>query len=215
MDVVKPILDKYSDENIDILDLGVNRGLCTATNFGVYNAKSDKILIVNDDNVFPSGWDIELTNIPMKRGMVFSPNQVEPHPSIFKQFIIKNFGLHPREFDLDIWFKFTSNTTNNPFETELSGSTLPIFMYREDYLIVGGWDENYPEGMVADWDFFLKCKLNGFELLRSYNVLFYHFASTSVNSEKRRVAEVNGHNYAAYKWGSFIKSNSITNEKYI
>ena len=51
-DLNKGVLEKYS-EHIDILNLEQNVGLCRGTNLGVYNAKYDKILIVNDDNVFP------------------------------------------------------------------------------------------------------------------------------------------------------------------
>jgi glycosyltransferase involved in cell wall biosynthesis len=40
--------------------LGENQGLSVATNWGVYNATNDYILVVNDDNVFPKNWDIEL-----------------------------------------------------------------------------------------------------------------------------------------------------------
>ena len=62
-------------------------GLCRGTNLGVYNAKYDKILIVNDDNVFPQNWNIHLEQ-EWKEGCVISPNQIEPHPSMFPQFII-------------------------------------------------------------------------------------------------------------------------------
>ena len=55
-DLNKEVLEKYAD-NINVLDLGSNMGLQRATNLGVYNAKYDKILIVNDDNVFPKDWD--------------------------------------------------------------------------------------------------------------------------------------------------------------
>ena len=51
-DINKEILEKWS-ENIDVLNLEQNVGLCRGTNLGVYNAKYNKILIVNDDNVFP------------------------------------------------------------------------------------------------------------------------------------------------------------------
>jgi len=50
-EINKDVLDKYKDD-IQILDLGENAGLCRATNLGVYNAEFSKILIVNDDNVF-------------------------------------------------------------------------------------------------------------------------------------------------------------------
>jgi hypothetical protein len=88
-------------------------------------------------------------------------------------------------------------------------------MSKIDYLKVGGWDENYEQGMVADWDFFLKCQLSGMKMLRTYNCHFYHFASISVNGDKRMQAEVNGHEYAKYKWGSYIKSCPQNNLKYI
>ena len=54
--VNEEVLKKYS-EHIDILDLEENVGACKALNLGVYNAQYDKILLVNDDNVFPQHWD--------------------------------------------------------------------------------------------------------------------------------------------------------------
>ena len=52
-------------------------------------------------------------------------------------------------------------------------------------------------------------------MLRTYNCYFYHFASVSTNGEKRQLAECNGHEYAKYKWGRYIKHNSNNNLKYI
>ena len=45
----KEVLDRWKD-SIDILPLETNQGLCRGTNLGVYNAKHDRILIVNDDD---------------------------------------------------------------------------------------------------------------------------------------------------------------------
>lgn len=216
MDIVKPVLDKYREEHIQVLDLIENQGLCRATNFGVYNARHEKILIANDDNVFPMHWDTDLLNIQMESHMVFAPNQVEPYPSMFPQFVIDDsLGKTPAEFNLERWFKRAALMQTNPQGIALNGSTLPIFMYKESYLKIGGWDENYPMGMVADWDFFLKCKLNGYEMWRTFDVPFYHFASASVNSDKRIQAEQEGHEYAKYKWGSYIQHDSTNNLKYI
>jgi hypothetical protein len=53
------------------------------------------------------------------------------------------------------------------------------------------------------------------KMLRTYNCHFYHFASLSVNNEKRNIAERNGHEYAKYKWGTYIKHNPDNNEKYL
>jgi hypothetical protein len=88
-------------------------------------------------------------------------------------------------------------------------------MSKIDYLRLGGWDENYEMGMVADWDFFLKCQLSGLKMLRTYECHFYHFASISYSGEKRQQAEQNNHEYARYKWGNYIKHNLENNLKYI
>jgi glycosyltransferase involved in cell wall biosynthesis len=210
-DVNKEVLEKHA-KSIDILCLEENVGLCRATNLGVYNAKYEKILIVNDDNVFPLNWDVELLKNYVSNSVI-APNQIEPTPSMFKQFHIKDCGRDPKIFNLENYWKY-EEPLRGLFSDE-TGSTLPIFMCKVDYLRVGGWDENYEQGMVADWDFFLKCQLSGMKMIRTYNCHFYHFASLSVNQEKRRNAEVKGHEYAKYKWGSHIKYNPENNLKFL
>jgi len=211
-DVNKEVLEKYA-KSIDILTLDDNVGLCRGTNLGVYNAKYERILIVNDDNVFPQHWD-KILNYDFQPNAVISPNQIEPTPSMFSQFIIEDLGRDVKTFDLDKFWQFDYHVASGD-KIDETGSTLPIFMSKVDYLRVGGWDENYQDGMVADWDFFLKCQLSGLKMLRTYNSHFYHFASVSVNGDKRRNAEVQGHEYAKYKWGSYIKHNPTNNLKFL
>jgi GT2 family glycosyltransferase len=210
-DLNKEVLEKWAGY-IDVLNLEQNVGLCRGTNLGVYNAQYDKILIVNDDNVFPLNWDTHLEKDYIKNS-VLSPNQIEPYPSIFPQFCIKDLGKSIDTFNLKNFQEY-EKTLNDKIVDE-TGSTLPIFMSKIDYLKIGGWDENYELGMVADWDFFLKCQLSGLKMLRTYNCHFYHFASVSTNGEKRQKAERNGHEYAKYKWGSFIKHNINNNLKFL
>lgn len=210
-DLNKEVLEKWA-EYIDVLNLKENVGLCRGTNLGVYNAQYDKILIVNDDNLFPISWDKYLLEIH-ELNSVISPNQIEPYPSMFSQFIIENLGTDPKTFDLKKFWAFEINISSKLKQE--CGSTLPIFMSKIDYLRVGGWDENYEFGLVADWDFFLKCQLSGLKMFRTYNCHFYHFASVSVNGEKRQQAEMEGHEYAKYKWGSYIKHNPSNNLKYL
>jgi len=210
-DLNKEILEKWA-EHIDVLNLEQNVGLCRGTNLGVYNAQYDKILIVNDDNVFPLNWDTHLETDYIENSLL-TPNQIEPYPSMFPQFYIKDLGKSIDTFNLK-HFQEYEKTLNNKTVDE-TGSTLPIFMSKIDYLRIGGWDENYELGMVADWDFFLKCQLSGLKMLRTYNCHFYHFASVSTNGEKRQKAEYNGHEYARYKWGNYIKHNPQNNLKFL
>ena len=220
-DINKTVLDKYS-KHIDILNLESNVGLCRGTNLGVYNARYSKILIVNDDNVFPMDWDMYLNQeweeqskrFDTDAGIVLTPNQIEPRPSMFSQFHIKDFGTTPETFSLNAFQDYEQHMQSDK-KWDYSGSTLPIFMNKTDYIRLGGWDEHYELGMVADWDFFLKCQLSGLKMLRTYRTHFYHFASISANGEARQKAEQAGHQYAAYKWGSYIKHNPETNLKYI
>jgi len=218
----KEVLERWS-KHIDILNLEENAGLCRGTNLGVYNAKHDRVLIVNDDNVFPRDWDAVLEDqwIECEKdypsGFVISPNQVEPIPSMFSQFHIQDLGRDPKTFDLERFWQFDYHYASGNKKKE-TGSTLPIFMKRIDYIRLGGWDENYELGMVADWDFFLKCQLSGLKMIRDWNLHFYHFVSLSTNNEKdmaRSKAEQSGHEYAQYKWGHCIKHNKATNLKYI
>ena len=227
-EINKHIIDKWKD-NIDLLNLDQNVGLCRGTNLGVYNARYDKILIVNDDNVFPLDWDeklefawdvhkgnrdeLECGCVMPNKPVVITPNQIEPYPSIFKQFVIENLGTDTVEFDLETFWKFEEELLAGGHKPD--GATLPILMSKSDYLKVGGWDENYELGMVADWDFFLKCQLSGLRMMRTYNCHFYHFASVSANGEKRQQAEQSGHEYAKYKWGSYIKHDPTNNNKYL
>lgn len=208
----KEVLTKWKND-IDVLNLEQNVGLCKGTNLGVYNAKYENILIVNDDNVFPKNWDEKLEFYKLRNNQLLTPNQIEPSPSMFHQFHIKDLGKTVTEFSLGDFWEYEDSISKE--QMDIAGSTLPIYMKKQDYLRIGGWDENYELGMVADWDFFLKCNLSNIGLTRIYNCHFYHFASVSANGERRQQAEQNGHMYAKYKWGSFIQHDPKTNKKFL
>jgi len=216
----KHVLDKYKN-NIKTLILETNHGLCRNTNLLVYNASCPLVLIVNDDNVAPLNWDVKLLSMwhtlekmYAHTNIILTPNQIEPKPSIYPQFNIKDLGDTVESFTLQAFWDYEKSIFNNTFEH--TGGTLPIFMAKDKYLALGGWDENYPtNGMVADYDFFYKATVLDFKMIRTYNCHFYHFASMSVNGNSRQQAEMEGYNYAKYKWGSYIYSHKETNKKFI
>jgi glycosyltransferase involved in cell wall biosynthesis len=215
-DINKYVLDKYKS-NIDILKLDTNVGLSRATNLGVYNASNNVVFVVNDDNVFPKKWDVNLMN-HYSPNTVLTPNQIEPTPSMFKQFVIHNLGTNLYNFDLDLFWEYELSISVN--HKENTGSTLPFLISKVDYLRVGGWDETYPSHWVVDWDFFLKCELSGMNMVRTYNSHFYHFVSvgTELTEDDRRIKyhkEVECHNYFKYKWGVYANNNPDTNSKII
>jgi glycosyltransferase involved in cell wall biosynthesis len=214
-DINKDVLEKYKDK-IEILILDENVGLCRATNLGVYNASNDLILIVNDDNVFPSNWDANLEKMWVPN-RVLTPNQIEPTPSMFRQFHIKDLGRDPNTFDLEAFWDYEKTISKGYIE--VAGSTLPFMMAKKDYMRIGGWDESYPGAWVVDWEFFMKCEMSGMKMIRTYNCHFYHFVSIGTKTPDRiaesQLKEQACHEYFKYKWGTYAKHNSLNNSKLI
>lgn len=213
------VLDKYED-HISVLNIPENVGMIKAMNYGHYNASHDLVFHVQDDNVFPKNWDENLLKA-YREGMVLTPNQIEPIPSMFKQFHIKNLGLGKdlKTFDLEAFWKYEQELSN-PYMME-DGSTFPFLISKQDYLKVGGFDESYPGPWVVDWEFFMKCRLSGLEMARTYNCHFYHFVSlghstpTPEKIAQKQKIEMDCHEYAKYKWGEYIKHNQENNYKYL
>ena len=216
------VLSKYKDK-IDILNLEENVGLCRATNLGVYNSRYQNVLIINDDNVVSKDFD-KILSEDYKDGMLLVPNQIEPFPSIFPQFYIKDLGRDPGRFNLERFRqeeKIISETYGKQKGyLDNAGSTLPIFMSRIDYIRLGGWDESYPRtGVCADWDFFLKAQLSNIQMKRTYRTHLYHFVTGTSNTPeailRRQQDEQRGWEYSFYKWGARIVSDPHTNKKYL
>lgn len=215
-EINKSVLEKWK-QNIKTVVFEENYGLSKATNFGVYNASNEIVLIVNDDNVFPKDWDKILLG-EFSNDMVLSPNQIEPYASIFKQFYWYDFGKTPDKFELEM-FHMKEPQFRQSIPSTNQGSTLPFMMTKLNYITVGGWDESYPNGNVVDWDFFLKCSLAGFKMNRTFKCNFYHFVSTTFKSpdkkEESQEKELQGYEYFKYKWGKYPKHNPDTNLKSI
>jgi glycosyltransferase involved in cell wall biosynthesis len=215
-DINKEVLDKYSDD-IEVLNLEENVGMIRAMNFGHCNAKFDLVFHVQDDNVFPTNWDKYLIEA-YQPNSVLTPNQIEPTPSMFRQFDIKDLGRDPKTFDLKAFWAYEINNMKNEVKEE--GSTFPFLISKIDYLKIGGFDEMYPGPWVVDWEFFLKCQLNGMKMLRTYNCSFYHFVSlgTAPTIEKqqgKQLKEQECFDYSIYKWGTNIKHNPLNNLKHL
>lgn len=202
------IVDKYKD--LMVLSLETNRGVSVAHNFGVASANGDWILLINDDNVFAHDWDYSLQHI-QHENTVIAPNQIEPLPSIFKNYVIQNFGITPSEFRYDEFQKFEndlySKIVNSSGEWASSdGQTWPVFMEKKWFMALGGMDEEYPRGSVADWDFFTRCELAGLRCIRSYATHFYHFSGAANKKTPEKQAEFaqleqEAFRYYEWKWG--------------
>jgi glycosyltransferase involved in cell wall biosynthesis len=194
------VLDKYKD-SISILDLGENQGMQMALNLAVMNATNEKILIVNDDNVFCTKWDIVASKV--QPGEVLTLNQIEPDgPGIFN-FPVKDFGRTPDTFEYKLFLDHEMFTKSNELTDD--GGIFPFAMYKKDYMIVGGFDTMYKSPFICDWDFFLKLDLNGIVFKRTHEAHLYHFGSTATKNGKEgkmfKATERPAAELFYYKWG--------------
>tara|TARA_B110000902_G_scaffold47411_1_gene53839 strand:- start:3159 stop:3956 length:798 start_codon:yes stop_codon:yes gene_type:complete len=197
----KQVLETYKD-HISVLDLGHNQGMQQALNLGVINATNEKIFILNDDNVFCSGWDTVIEK-SLSKNSVLTLNQIEPTgPGIF-DFPVKNFGRNPEEFKYKEFIKYEKSIKKD--ELTLNGGIFPFAMYKKDYMIVGGFDVMYQSPFICDWDFFLKLDLNGIGFTRTHKAHLYHFGSTATKNgnegEKFKATEGPASQLFTYKWG--------------
>ena len=208
------VIKKYEND-INFLPLPENKGMQYALNMGVYNSKSEKILIVNDDNVFPINWDTILED-DYKENLILTPNQIEKSKSIFN-FETEDFGT-PETFDLENFFVEEPNFRKDELTND--GGIFPFMMSKKKYMMVGGFDTLYNSPFICDWDFFLKLEMMGMRFQRSHRLHFYHFGSKATknrDTEKQdetmfRSGEAEAYQMFEYKWG-FRPQNGINNSK--
>jgi glycosyltransferase involved in cell wall biosynthesis len=195
------VLDKYQDD-IQILDMGVNQGMQTALNLAVMNASNEIICIINDDNVLSKDWDVIIEK-EYNPNSVLTINQIEPTgPGIFN-FPVKDFGKTPSEFKYNDFISYEPSIRKEVMT--LDGGIFPFVISKKNYMIVGGFDTMYQSPFICDWDFFLKLDLNGVNFTRTHNLHFYHFGSAATKNGKEgnkfKQTEHPAAQMFMYKWG--------------
>jgi len=200
----KHIISKYKVD-VNFISLEENSGMQHALNLGVYNAKNQKILIINDDNVLPDKWDVILEN-EYESNTVITINQIEPHgPGIFN-FHTYNFGEDAQTFKFDEFIKYEKIIRNNTHS--VSGRIFPFMINKKHYMTVNGFDTFYDSPFICDWDFFLKLEMLGkLNFYRTYKMHIYHFGSKATKnhkdkneSDKFRSGEHDAYKLFQYKW---------------
>lgn len=179
----KEVIDKYkNNEFVKFVISDKNYGMCIGQNRLVSQAKYNKILVINDDHVFPVEWDLECIKHYEPKTIINFAYNIEPYPHITDKVIVKDLGKTPQDFK---YYDFLSQSNDgNVHCVNSRTSRLPFFMNKYDYLALGGWDSSYINGMVADDDFFIKAKIMRLKFKDIKNIHFYHFEGQSVNDEK-------------------------------
>lgn len=206
------VLDGFAEESeqviqkypgLNVLPFEENRGQNIAHNYGVHAANNPWVLLLNDDNVCPKDWDDRLMDISVA-DTVISPNQIEPTPSIFKSFVIQNFGKTVEEFQYDDFLKYEQELRISDNWYSKDGQTWPLFIEKKWFMTLGGIDTQFPGASYADHDFFLRCEMAGLNTIRANSLHFYHFARRSEGSIEKEIPTAE---YFAWKWGFYSRFN--------
>ena len=195
------ILNKH--KGIDAIRFSENQGFQSALNIGTWAAEHDKVFIVNDDNVFPTDWDVRIEE-QYRPNQVMTVNQIEPTgPGMFN-FPVVDCGQTADSFDMKKFQEVEARLSTDVVTTD--GSIFPFLLSKHWYMAVGGFDTFYNSPNLCDWDFFAKLQLiPTVELVRIHHVHLYHFGSvaTKKNSESAsfRTREQFAMEQYFYKWG--------------
>lgn len=209
------IIEKYSSyKKFKYINFRSNKGFATALNTGVYTSDSKYVLLANDDNIFEYDWYSKCEKyLKSHPNVIFSINQIEPNPSMFPDFVIKDFGLTYDTFDWNAFDDFTSSFDIGHLSRR--GWTFPILLSKRIYMSLGGFDASYPSNHVSDLDFFTKAEIRNCFIFRIMNIHCYHFGSKTMKSDsvvqKSKEEEVLGHMYYKFKWGYPVQFHPETN----
>jgi hypothetical protein len=208
--IIENIRELYPDESkVEvILEISDEANLAQNYNNAVARASGEKIILLHNDMILPSGF-IETMDKHIIKGRVTSYTRVEPpiFDDLYPGKVLVDCGRDLETFDKD---KFNSLS----YQEELidGGSQLFFGCYKEDYIQLDDTTFSPPAMWCSDDDLHLRYSIGGFEHKVS-SAYVYHFVSkTSRANNDYEQAERNSNRNFIRKWG-FRKS--IHNKRYI
>jgi glycosyltransferase involved in cell wall biosynthesis len=187
-----------------------NVGVCYAFNAAATLARSDYLLLIDDDNYLLPDWDFYLWEEIQAIGHEYfavSGTKIEPRRT-FNNCVIapRNFGASPEEFKED---ELLGSYTEIPFDDWNGSSWYPLVIHKNLWNLVGGLSVEFTPGMYSDPDFMMKLWQAGVRYFKGVSKSrSYHFISRSV----RRVKKNDGRKQFLKKWGI---SNSTFRRYYL
>jgi glycosyltransferase involved in cell wall biosynthesis len=187
-----------------------NVGVCYAFNAAAVLAKSDYLLLIDDDNYLLPDWDFYLWEEIQAIGhdyFAVSGTKIEPRRT-FNNCVIapRNFGASPEEFKEK---ELLESYAEIPFADWNGSSWYPLVVHKNLWNLVGGLSVEFTPGMYSDPDFMMKLWHAGVRYFKGVSKSrSYHFISRSV----RRVKKNEGRKQFLKKWGI---SNSTFRRYYL
>lgn len=218
------ILDGYVDESKEVMEkypqvswlpFEENMGMQNAINYGVWNASSEKIFIINDDNVFAPEYDVKIES-QYHPNTILTVNQIEPTgPGMFN-FPVVDCGHTVETFDMEKFIDADKRLSTNKLTPD--GNIFPFVINKRWFMAVGGFDTYYNSPNWCDWDFALKLQLiPNIGYARTHITHVYHFGSVVTRRNSEAPLFIERQNYAyeqyRYKWGIDPVNIPNTNSK--
>lgn len=207
-----------SDGTLDWVHLNIpdfshsvaNVGVCFAFNAAASLAKSEFLLLIDDDNYVLHDWDFYLWEEIQRLGnpyFAISGTKIEPRKTLNNCVIAPfNFGSNPTNFKEK---ELLASYQNLPFTDWNGSSWYPLAIHKKMWNLVGGLSTEFTPGMYSDPDFMMKLWQAGVRYFKGVGQSrSYHFISKSVS----RVKKNNGRKQFLLKWGI---SNSTFRRFYI
>ena len=154
----------------------------------------------------------------LKPGTVVSATRIEPplHPE-GKEKIVRDFGLWPETFMEREFVSFVEQEQTDRNGQTTRGIFAPWFIYRDDFLRIGGHDELFAPFPYEDSDIFQRFVLAGYDIIQSRDALVYHLTCRGHKwtddkeigkvDDSFTVAETNARKNYLRKWNSWIKND--------
>jgi GT2 family glycosyltransferase len=209
-------LKSLSDDNLVIWENtgGKRLGHTITYNIGAELAKNDIFCILHADMFIGPNY-VENALQHLSRKKVVSATRIEPplHPE-GKEKIVRDFGMWPETFKEKEFLQFVEEEQLRMRGVVTRGIFAPWFMYREDFLAIGGHDKLFAPFPYEDSDIFQRFILADYEIVQSRSSLVYHLTCRGHKWTDDTVigkvdntfaeAEVNARKNYLRKWNSWI-----------
>lgn len=176
-----------------------NAGVCFAVNAMVDLAIANYILYLNDDMYVCKDWDKHLWETKKRIGhdnFYISSTLIEPkftnNPAVLAPYDFGNSAANFNEIGLS---EFILSMQNH--RSWFGASWPPSLVSKNNFVLVGGYSEEFSPGFGSDPDFSMKLWQQGIRTFIGVgNSFAYHFLSKSTGRVKRN----NGRKQFAQKW---------------
>jgi glycosyltransferase involved in cell wall biosynthesis len=203
-------LDWVKSQGIEHTHSPENTGVCSGVNKGASLATRDWICPTDDDMYFYPNWDKAFHDFYVQNSMPdltwMTACLVEPRPSIFPTFIIKDYGDSPSDFNEHRALSEMESIKHKSHHTHNGGS--PTLIYRAHFESVGGYDTDFDPAPGAEEGLSKRLYDKGCRnFVAVKDCLAYHFGSMT-NRRQNNIPKKDSNRTFYNKYGMIIKEFS-------